>query len=192
MSSLEPGDLTDSQKAVLLTISKLPPSHRKDRRYFEKILFLLVKAQPQILEEIELTFEGYKMGPYSEYVDELNQNLEDFGLAKRLELTPSGRSLAPQLEAEAALNPVVQSLNDTLEVTKEFDVNDLLCFVYRLYPEFARESEFPTEARSQRLEHFSVPVGKVPEGSSITVTSDKGTSINVRRKDGRLVVTAVN
>ena len=188
----DPDDLTIGQKAVLLTLAKLPTGHRTDRRYFEKILFLLVKSQPKTLEDIEETFEGYKMGPYSEFVDELNHNLEDFGLAKRMELTSTGRALAPKLEADPSLAPIVESLNETLRVTRQFDVNDLLYFVYRLYPEFAQESEFPEEARSRHLEHFTVPVGTLPEGGSVTITSDKGSTLNVRRTNGKLVLTQVD
>lgn len=188
---IEPEDLTVNQKAVLLTLANLPRRYQHDRRFFEKILFLLTKAQPEALEDIDQTFEGYKMGPYSEFVDELNHNLEDLGLAKKMDLTPEGRALAPKLEHEADLMQVVTSLKQTLELTKDFDVNDLLYLVYRLYPEFAKESEYPEEARSHRLEHFSVPISTIKEGGTLTVTSDKGSSISVERRGGKLVLKPV-
>lgn len=188
---IEPDDLTVNQKAVLLTLASLPKRYQHDRRFFEKILFLLTKAQPEILADLDQTFEGYKMGPYSEFVDELNHNLEDMGLARRMDLTPEGRALAPKLELEEDLLQVVRSLKQTLDLTKEFDVNDLLYLVYRLYPEFARDSEYPEEARSQRLEHYSVPVSNVREGESLTVSSDKGSSLSVERRGGRLYLKPV-
>jgi len=190
--SFDPADLTINQKAVLLTLSKLPPQSRHDRRFFEKLLFLVTKAQPELLEDIEDTFEGYRMGPYSEFVDELSHHLEDFGLIKRMDLTGEGRTVAQKLAHDREIAPVLESLDETLNLARDFDVNDLLYLVYKLYPPLAERSEFPEEARSDKLEHFSIPVSRLAEGQSITVSSDKGGSVNATLRNGRLVLTPIH
>lgn len=182
----DPSDLTINQKAVLATLSKLPYRYRRDRRFFEKILFLVTKSQPEVLEDIEATFEGYKMGPYNEFVDELNHHLEDYGLLQRMDVTPEGARVAKELESDEELNPVLKSLRETLDLTRDFNVNDLLYFVYSLYPDFARNSQFPEEARSEKLEHFTIAVSKLAEGQSLTVTSDKGSTLSVTLRGGKI------
>ncbi len=185
---LSPKDLTLNQKAVLLTLSRLPREFATDRVYFEKILFLLTKTQPDLLFDLDATFEAYKIGPYNEYVDEILGDLHNYSLAEGMAITPTGRQVAQTLSADPELAEVPASLESILDAVQELnlDVNDLLYTVYNLYPEYTGLSEHRAEARSSKLQHFTIPL---PEGERpVTIFSDKGGKVNVRKAGDRVVL----
>jgi hypothetical protein len=191
MTSLVPSDLTETQKAVVATIAGLPRTHQSNRVLFEKVLFLLAKSVPEELPDLEESFHPYKFGPYSEFVDEQILQLGDLGLLKDTALAPAGRELAAMLTREPSFLPIASALARVLDAIEGFSVDDVLFLVYRLYPDFTTESEIRDRVRSPVLAHFSVDLDRVSEGQSMTVTSDKGISLNVRRKGGKLELTPV-
>jgi hypothetical protein len=94
---MEPSDLDNSQKAVLLALANMPTNHVAERLYFEKLLFLLTKAVKEQLPDLDQSFEPYKFGMYSEYADEIVQRFDALGLAEDHELLPAGKELADQV-----------------------------------------------------------------------------------------------
>jgi hypothetical protein len=183
-------DLTVNQKAVLLSLAALPPRFSHDRVYFEKVLFLLAKSDPVDLADIDATFEPWKIGPYNEYVDEVLTGLQDFGVVRgdRMALTPAGEAVAAALSKDPEVVRMRENLSTIVSAIGSFSVDDLLYLVYELYPEFAGKSEVRESARSEKLEHFSVQANKVPEGETISVQSDKGGRLKVRREKDRLLI----
>ena len=185
-----PRDLTLNQKAVLLSLAGLPSRYRHDRVYFEKVLFLLAKSDPKDLPDIDATFESWKFGPYNEYVDEVLTGLQEFGAIRgdQMELTPEGRTLASSLSSDAESARLRANLANILSAVDSLSVDDLLYVVYRLYPEFTKNSEIKDAVRSKTLEHFTIKPDRVIAGETLSVESDKGGKLKVRREGDRLQI----
>lgn len=183
---MEPDDLSLNQKAVLLALDQIPPTHDGERLYFEKLLFMLTKADREELPELDISFEPYRFGMYSEYADEIVQGLQAQGLVDEGRLLPEGRELAGRVRHEGHSTPLVRALIEVSKFVEGLDTKDLLYATYKLYPEMARKSEIAHQVRSTRLEHFSVRVDALREGVLATTESDKGGKLRVTRKGRRL------
>jgi hypothetical protein len=192
MSTVESRDLTRTQQAVLATLARLPEPAAHNRVFFEKVLFLLSKSVPQELQDLEESFEPYKYGPYSEFLDEQLLQLQDLGLIEDTTLKSEGRRAAGRVLGDRDFAPVSEALSTIMDSLKGFTVDDLVFLVYRLYPDFTKESAIRQKVKSSRLEHYSVDVDELPEGGSFTVTSDKGSTLNVRKQGDKLLLKPVS
>lgn len=197
MSKVSADGLTENEKAVLLTLSSLPPEHSTDRLYFEKALFLLSHSGTDYLDGLAETFEAYKMGPYSPAADETLLRLGDLKLVGKgtMSITEDGRRVASELRRDVSFRPVVKASDSLWEVLKGEQVgkNDLLYLVYALYPEYAAASTMPpSERETHRFEHFTIRERDVPEGGFAEFRSDKGNTVRVTKKSGRLELTPVS
>jgi hypothetical protein len=191
MSKVSAEGLTESEKAILLTLASLPAEFATDRVYFEKALFLLSRSGVDDLDDLADTFEAYDMGPYSPAADDTLLRMGDLKLVDKgtMSITDEGRRVATTLREDPSFRRVVEASDRLWEVLKgeRFGRNDLLYLVYALYPEYAKASKLSlSERASSRLEHFTIGEKDVPEGGVTVFSSDKGNAIKVSRKDGRL------
>jgi hypothetical protein len=185
---MEPTDLDSSQKAVLLALANVPETHRRERLYFEKLLFLLTKTVRDELPDLDQSFEAYKFGMYSEYADEIIQRFETLGLTEEYDIRPAGKTLAVEVSKDPGSKLLVEGLSRVLKFVAGLDTPDLLYAAYRLYPELTTESEIAGRVRSSRLEHFSIAPNAIKDGETTTAFSDKGNPVKVTRRGRQLMI----
>lgn len=182
-------DLTIDQKAVLLTLESLDKKNSRYRIYFEKFLFLLAKSLPDILEDLNDTFEAYKMGPYNEYADEIIDGLRDYNLMMSdKDLSEEGRKLAQDLKHDPGSQPIVNKIHELNETLNDLNVDDLLYLTYNLYPDYATQSIISEKVKSDKLETFKLNIDNLKEGQVISVRSDKGNLIKMKKEGNKLVL----
>ncbi len=192
-TAVSPQDLSDEEKAILLTLASMPAAYETDRIYFEKALFLLTRSGAPELDALAESFEPYKKGPYSGSADDILLRLRDMSLLEttRMALSSAGRDTASSLRKDPEFTGVVKLSDDMWKIFKEqgFTRRDILYLVYKLYPEFASQSEMsPKDIQSDRLEHYTIREGAIKEGAFAVVTSDKGNVMTVSKKGGRLTL----
>ena len=182
-------DLTIDKKAVLLSLASLDKKNSHYRIYFEKFLFLLTKSLPDILEDLNDTFEAYKMGPYNEYADEIIDGLQDYNLmTSNKDLSEEGRRLVQELRNDPDSQPIVNKIQELNETLVNLDEDDLLYLTYNLYPDYAVQSIISEKAKSDKLEAFKLNVDNLKEGQVLSVRSDKGNNIKVKKEGNKLVI----
>ena len=182
-------DLTIDQKAVLLSLASLDKKNSRYRIYFEKFLFLLTKSLPDILEDLNGTFEAYKMGPYNEYADEIIDGLQDYNLVKsNNELSEDGKRLVKELRNDQESKPIFNKIQELNETLKNLDVNDILYLTYNLYPDYAAQSTISEKVTSDKLESFKLNVNDFKEDQILSVRSDKGNDIKIKREGNKLII----
>jgi hypothetical protein len=185
---MEPSDLDNTQKAVLLALASVPTNHVRERLYFEKLLFLLTKADREELPDLDQSFEAYRFGMYSEYADEILERLDAVGLAEDYVLRPEGKDLVERISDDPGSRALVDAVSRVKRFTEGLDTSDLLYAAYRLYPELTLNSEIAHRIHSDKLEHFSIAVNSVREGEPTTSVSDKGNRVRVTRRGRRLEI----
>ena len=182
-------DLTTDQKAVLLSLASLDNKNSQYRIYFEKFLFLLTKSLPDVLEDLNDTFEAYKLGPYNEYADEIVDGLRDYNLmTSEKDLSEEGKRLANELRNDKECQPIISKIQELNETLTELNVNDLLYLTYRLYPDYASQSVIAENVKSDKLETFKLNVDNLKEGQVLSVRSDKGNDIKVKKDGNKLII----
>lgn len=196
MTDLSPEALSENEKTVLLTLASLPPEYATDRIYFEKALFLLTRSGVDELDVLADSFEAYDRGPYSPLADDTLLRLGDLKLLRKgtMSITPDGTKLARDLLGDPGFKRVVEASTSMWSVLRaqRFSRRDLLYLVYSLYPDYAKASKMkPDEVASDRMEHFTIREADVPDGNYAVFQSDKGNSVKVAKKDGRLVMSPV-
>lgn len=182
-------DLTVDQKAVLLSIASLNKKYSRFRIYFEKFLFLLTKSLPDLLEDLNDTFEAYKMGPYNEYADEILDGLRDYNLlTSEKGVSDEGKRVVSELREDQESTLIIQKIAEINETLEGLNVDDVLYLTYNLYPDFAKESVIAKDVKSEKLETFKLKVNNISEGQTLTIRSDKGNNIKLKRDGNRLTI----
>ncbi len=182
-------DLTIDQKAVLLSLASLNKKYSRSRIYFEKFLFLLTKSLPDLLEDLNNTFEAYKMGPYNEYADEIIEGLRDLHLLEPdNQLSEEGEMVVQELRNDKESQPILNKIHELKEILDDINVDDILFLTYKLYPDYASQSVITDKVRSDKLEAYKIDLSNLREGQILSVKSDKGNSIKVKREGNRLVI----
>lgn len=185
---MEATDLDNAQKAVLLALANTPESHSQERLYFEKLLFLLTKADRDELQDLDQSFEAYRLGMYSEYADEILQRFDAMGLAENNKIRPSGKKLADEIVRDPNSRRLAEGLSKVMKFAVGLDTPDLLYAAYRLYPELTSKSEISERVHSDKLEHFSIAPSSLSDGETTTAVSDKGNQVRVTRHGRRLEI----
>jgi hypothetical protein len=185
---MEAADLDNSQKAVLLSLANMPEGPSKGKLFFEKLLFLLTKADREELQELDQSFEPYRLGMYSEYADEILQRFDAMGLAEDNVITASGRKLAAEIATDPSSRGLSEGISKVMKFVAGLDTPDLLYAAYRLYPELTAKSEISDRIHSDKLEHFSIAPNTMRDGETTTAVSDKGNKVRVTRRGHRLEI----
>jgi len=133
----------------------------------QKLLFLLQEESEfkEIYENVEIEFEPYKYGPFSEQIyDEVellinmgaikevdSKNADDIRgpdssrhANKRFEVTNRGQTIAREVNATMD-DDLQDEFSRIMDDYIEMPLDDLLEYVYRQYPDYTTESEIKEE-----------------------------------------------
>lgn len=141
-----------SQKIILYCIgaSGKPIEKRVD---IQKIIFLSKMSLPEIFEDL-YTFQKHKKGPYSERIDEDLNVLSNSGFVAgpSFNLSDTGREAYKEIDAK-----IKEPLKGTLLENKDFvsglSEDELLTFIYAVFPEFIENSEVWEKLEPDRIKH---------------------------------------
>ena len=119
----------------------------------QKILFLSSVSLPDIFGGI-YTFQKHKMGPYSEKVDEDVEEIRFSGYltGPGFDLSPVGEEIYRGIE-RGVKEPLKSAILSNKEFVLGLSENELLTYIYTLFPEYQRNSEKWDELKSHRLEY---------------------------------------
>lgn len=131
--------LSLTQKITILLYGANESDPIKGKLWYQKELFLISKAIPELEEEAE--FESDFMGPYSELADEQADRLRIERILdnKQKQLTPLGHKIEQQTKQEFGLNTVcfIQEMKAFLN---DLPKDELLGFIYYSYSDMRLDS----------------------------------------------------
>lgn len=145
-------EMDASQRIIVYCIGALGKPI-EDKVEIQKILFLSMMALPDIFNGL-YTFQKHKKGPYSEKIDEDVQVICNSGLISGhyFGLSYIGQSVYKEIEPR-----VKEPLKSTLLSNKEFasDLSDdeLLTFIYAVFPEYTENSEVWDGLKKDRVKN---------------------------------------
>lgn len=151
MEPAEP-DLESDERIVLYSIGALRNTPLRGKVKLQKILFLVTEVFPEWDEFLE--YDSHLLGPYSERVDNILEDLMALGLVARSKssftLTRAGcnifRTLKPKLQFVKVLEDFKEFLNDLPD-------DQVLTFVYVFYPDYIGESARWKKLKKDRLKN---------------------------------------
>ena len=143
---MRPSELLDRlnlvQKSALLLAMAASGDPIRGKLWFQKEMFLLAKGLPDLSEE--LAYEPSLMGPLSDALDWNLDQLEAVGLIERSDstfrLTDEGEEHA-RLASRKLDSSKVRIIEETKQLLNDLPKDELLAFIYFLYPEMTVESE---------------------------------------------------
>lgn len=171
-------DLTDEQKAVLFIVNKLAEKFSVDKLYIQKVVFLMSKILPDIVTIYE--YEPYKFGMFSSEVELIIRREQDLNLMKDLNITETGKEVVASISKTEEMQQINQVFADIAGLGKE----DILYLLYKLYPEFTTKSTIKERVDSYKLQSATIPTGHLKDGQDMTIKTDKGNFIKVKKENG--------
>lgn len=140
------------EKILLYAIGALDNSPLRSKVRLQKLLFLLSKVFPEWDDLLE--FESHLLGPYSERVDNILEDLIALDLVRKTgssySLTESGSRVFNTLKPKEQLVEVIEDYKDFLnDLTDE----QVLTFVYVFYPEYIGESAKWDDLKGDRVKN---------------------------------------
>ncbi|MDH7508937.1 MAG: UPF0175 family protein [Methanomassiliicoccales archaeon] len=143
-------ELELEEQVVLYCIGALNRPLRSEL-YLQKLLFLVSNVFPELKDE--LRFEPHLMGPYSFKVSQILEDLITDELVEKrkggYKLTQTGGRTFSSLTLPRELRNVIEEFKDILPDLTE---DELLVFVYALYPDYISESTRWDRLRPKRKE----------------------------------------
>lgn len=144
--------LDDEEKLVLYCIGSLQTPLRSKLK-LHKILFLVTNVFPD-LQEL-LRFEPNLLGPYSERIDYVLQDLQSLNLVTNPEggvfdLTDEGKEIFNHIKPKKQLADVI---NDFKLFLNDLSDNEIMTFIYTFYPKYTSESAKWDDLRKERVEY---------------------------------------
>jgi predicted HTH domain antitoxin len=131
--------LSLTQKITVLLYGANCSEPIRGKLWFQKELFLISKAIPELEEEAE--FESDFMGPYSELADEQADRLriEQIIDSEQKQLTPLGHRIEHELEQRFSSDTImfIQQMKTFLN---DLSKDELLGFIYYSYPDMRLDS----------------------------------------------------
>lgn len=132
-------DLEPDERIVLYSIGALRNTPLGSKVKLQKILFLVTEVFPEWDELLE--YESHLLGPYSERVDNILEDLLALGLISRSKsnyiLTREGLTVFNDLRPKPQL---VKVLEDFKEFLNDLPDEQVLTFIYVFYPQYTSES----------------------------------------------------
>lgn len=139
-----------SQRLIIycLGASNKPVENKVD---IQKILFLTSKELPDLFGDI-FTFQKYKKGPYSERIDEDVAVISNSGYISGGEfgLSDEGYKLFKEIEKHVK-EPLKSSIEDNKEFVYGLTEEELLTFIYVIFPEYTENSEVWDKIKHNRV-----------------------------------------
>jgi uncharacterized protein YwgA len=141
-----------SQKIILYCMGVLgkPIEKRVD---IQKIIFLSNMSLPEIFEDL-YTFQKHKKGPYSERIDEDLNVLSNSGLiaGPAFNLSDTGREVYKEIDAKIE-EPLKGTISDNKDFVSGLSEDELLTFIYAVFPEFIENSEVWEKLEPNRMKY---------------------------------------
>ncbi len=147
-------DQIDTVQGFILALLGLGDEHEiRGDLHLQKELYLLSR-QIDVLARA-CNFIPYLKGPYSEDVDAAVSDLKALGLLEerrrgRLRLTEEGRNLFEELMDEIP-SEVEERLLESKDFFNDMSDDELLVFIYAVYPEMATESVLRDRVMTKRI-----------------------------------------
>ena len=104
------------------------------------------------------------------------------------ELSEDGKRLVKELRNDQESKPIFNKIQELNETLKNLDVNDILYLTYNLYPDYAAQSTISEKVTSDKLESFKLNVNDFKEDQILSVRSDKGNDIKIKREGNKLII----
>lgn len=142
--------LNDEEKIVLYAIGALDSQPLRSKVKLQKLLFLFSKVFPDFADLLE--YEPHLLGPYSEIVDNVLEDLLTLGLVEKernsYKLTTKGQEIFNSIKAKKEF---LEVMNDFKDFLHDLPYNEVLTFVYAFYPEYISESAKWDELKPNRI-----------------------------------------
>lgn len=142
--------LNEEERLVLYSIGALNNTPLTGKTKLQKLLFLLSNVFRNFHDLLE--FEPHLLGPYSETVDYILEDLIQLGLIDKnnncYKLTDLGLEMYHQLKPKRELMDVIEDFKGFLNDLPE---NELLAFIYVSYPKYISESAVWDKLKLDRL-----------------------------------------
>lgn len=144
--------LDASQRVILFCLGSL---HRplSEEVELQKLLFLSTVQLPDVFKDT-FTFEKYRKGPYSERINEDLSVLSNSGYVgcHDLGLTDAGYGLYDHIEKNVK-EPLKSVLISNKEFVSKLTEDELLTFVYTVFPEYTENSVVWNDLKKDRLKN---------------------------------------
>lgn len=141
--------LNPEERIILYAVGALDRPLRSKVK-LQKLLFLVSNVFDDINELMR--FEPHFLGPYSEVIVSVTEQLETLGLIQK---ETEGYTLTPMgAEVFARLRPVPQLVSvmaDFKELLNDLNDNDVLTFIYACYPQYTKESLLWEDLQKNRM-----------------------------------------
>ncbi len=148
----EAADLESDERIVLYSIGALRNTPLRGKVKLQKLLFLVTEVFPEWDEFLE--YDSHLLGPYSERVDNILEDLMTLGLVGKsrgsYKLTPAGCEVFRTLKPKPQF---VQVLEDFKEFLNDLPEDQVLTFVYVFYPDYIGESAKWEELKRDRVKN---------------------------------------
>ncbi len=132
-------NLESDERIVLFSIGALRNTPLRSKVKLQKLLFLVTEVFPEWDEFLE--YDSHLLGPYSERVDNILEDLVVLGLVGRSKssysLTKAGCNVFDNLNPKPQF---IEVLEDFKEFLNDLPDDQILTFVYVFYPEYIGES----------------------------------------------------
>lgn len=142
-------EMDASQRLIIycLGASEKPIEHKVD---IQKILFLTSMEYPDLFKDV-FTFQKYKKGPYSERVDENVSVISNSGYIAGAEFGLSDEGYMVYKEIEKRVKePLKSSILNNIDFVVGLSENELLTFIYVVFPEYTENSEVWDKLKPKR------------------------------------------
>jgi uncharacterized protein YwgA len=141
-----------SQKIILYCIGALGEPI-KNQVKIQKTIFLSSKSLPEIFED-EYTFQKHKKGPYSEKIDEDISVIRSEGYISGSDFNLSNRGRKVYNAIELSIrDPLKSVIQDSKKFVVGLTDDELLTFIYTLFPEYTEDSEVWENLKSNRVKN---------------------------------------
>lgn len=144
--------LNDEEKIVLYCIGSLQ-SPLRSKLKLHKILFLVTNVFPNLQDLFR--FEPNLLGPYSDKIDYILQDLQRLNLVTNSEggvyiLTRKGQEIFKNIKPKQELKDVIQDFKLFLN---DLSDNEIMTYIYTFYPKYTSESAKWDDLKKDRIEY---------------------------------------
>ncbi|NPA63331.1 MAG: hypothetical protein GXN95_07285 [Methanococci archaeon] len=144
-------DLEPEEKIILYALGALNNTPLNSKIKLHKLLFLVSNVFPQLNKLLE--FEEHFLGPYSEKINYILDDLISLGLVEKkggkYKLTEKGMEIYKRLKPKPELKEV---LEDFKEFIHDLTDDEILAFIYVSYPKYTKESIKWDELKKRRVD----------------------------------------
>lgn len=134
-------DLNPAERILLLLIGESESEPIPGNLWLQKEMFLIAKNFESLEDFLE--YEPNVQGPYSETVNNMLEDLQYRGLARKngadIQLTQSGKSVETALRSKAK-ESLLSLVSDVKELLNDLNKDEVLVYIYYTFPDMTVES----------------------------------------------------